>query len=319
MYASCTCTQQTQQTATRHAWLPAHSFSHRPATSRWCPTLLPQALGVRPICFSCKAQAHSRALLLQVLFASTACRMSSFGAARGIRHLMLEMPNPQCGRISSAVSELDQLETLWLKDVAGGATGVQPKTYGALQLSNFPSLRSLKLIGVVPDSISCSDSCELHVGLAVGWSMEHPVWDTVLSRLRSVYLYGWRSPLVALPSILLKAGNVTSATVMVNQCGTADAPLLLGGSLAHVEELVMHCLEVHAIMPARVTWRDVYVAATHLNLRFKAVESFGEAIPAFCFRFKEVQVCSPEPSPCLSWPSQPLLLNPLFAPGFSTL
>ena len=103
-------------------------------------------------------------------------------------------------------------------------------------------------------------------------------------------------PLVALPSILLKAGNLTRADVTVHQCGTATAPLLLGGSLAHVEELVLDCVELHAIVPAHVTWRNVYVAATHLNLRFEAVASFGEAIPAFCFRFNKLQVCYPQPS-----------------------
>ena len=112
--------------------------------------------------------------------------------------------------------------------------------------------------------------------------------------------------LVAMPSILLKAGNLTRAVVTVNQCGTATAPLLLGGSLAHVEELILDCVELHAVVPARVTWRNVYVAATHLNLRFEDVASFGEAIPAFCFRFKELQVCYPQPSTG-SWPSQSLL------------
>ena len=104
---------------------------------------------------------------------------------------------------------------------------------------------------------------------------------------------GYCRELVAVPSILLEAGNLKRAIVDVRQCGTATAPLLLGGCLAHVEELVLDCVELHAVVPAHVTWRNVYMAATHLNLRFEAVAPFGEVIPAFCFRFKELQVCYP--------------------------
>ena len=71
-------------------------------------------------------------LLLQVLFAN-ARRLSSFGAARGIKHLMLQIPNPHCGHLSSAMSGLEQLETLWLADNVG--LRCQPQTSGALQLS----------------------------------------------------------------------------------------------------------------------------------------------------------------------------------------
>ena len=237
-------------------------------------------------------QAHRRAPLLQVLFASVG-EIRTFGAARGIKHLVLHMHNPHCGHLSAAVSVLEQLQTLWL---AADGGEVQRQTPGALRLSALKSLRSLVLTYVVPESISCSDSCELHLALADGWSTEHPVWDTVLSRLRTVTLSRRSPALVALPSILLKAGNLTKAVVKVDQCGTATAPLLLGGHLAHVEELVLHCRELHVIVPASVNWRNVFVAATHLNVRFEAVASFGEVIPAFCFLFKTLQVCYPKAS-----------------------
>ena len=235
-------------------------------------------------------QAYQHAPILQVLFASGA-HISSFGAARGIRHLVLQMRDLHCGHFSAAVSVLEQLETLWLADATGG--GVQPHTSGALQLFALKSLRSLALACVVPESISCNDSCELHLELHTGWSMEHPVWDMVLPRLRTVRLSA--TDLVALPSILLNAGNLTRAKVNVNQCGTSAAPLLLGGSLAHVEELMLLCREVHAVVPAHVTWRNFLVAATHMDLRFEAVASFGEAIPAFCFVFTTLQVRYPQP------------------------
>jgi hypothetical protein len=203
---------------------------------------------------------------------------------------MLQISNLRCGHISAAIQSIEHLETLSLADFEAGFEG-----FGALQLSAHQSLRSLSLISVVPESISCNDSCELHVKLHVE-SMEHPVWDTVLSRLRSVTLFGHSPDVGALPSILLKAGNLFKADLRLDQLGTATAPLLLGGSLARVEELVLDCVELHAVVPAHVTWRNIYVAATHLNLHFEAVASFGEAIPAFCVRFNTLQACYPQPS-----------------------
>ena len=236
-------------------------------------------------------EAYYHALPPQVSFAELA-GIDGFSCARGIKHLALRTLNPHCGQISSAMSELEQLETLWLCDWGG-----MSEASGGLQLSGLRSLRSLVLCWIVPESISCSDRCELHVELGI-YSMEHAVWDTVLPRVRSVTLleFSFRPALVALPSILLKAGNLSKADVRVQQCGTASAPLLLGGSLAHVEELVLDCVKLHAIVPAGVTWRTVYVAATEMNLRFEAVAPFGEAIPAFCFRFNKLQVCYAQPS-----------------------
>ena len=281
-----------------------------PACAAACSHLLTQASNVQVLLHSAatstwgeaslhltQVQADRPALIVQVLFVTSARRMSSFGAARGIKHLILQMPNPQFSRLSPALSVLDQLLTLRLSNNVGFKD--QPHTSGALQLSALHSLRSLVLSGVVPTTISCSDSCELHVVLQVGWSMEHPFWDTVMSRLRSVILSGCSPALVALPSILLNAGNLTRATLRVHQCGTATAPLLLGGSLARLEKLILDCVEVHAIVPARVTWRYVHVVAAHLNLQFEDVASFGAAIPAFCFLFNTLQVRYPQPSPYL--------------------
>ena len=252
--------------------------------------LLQKALEVNTTLFLMGLPANQRAPVLQVLFANGDL-ISTFGAARGIKHLVLQMRNPHCGHLSAAMSVLEQLQTLWLASNGGE---VQQQT-GALRLSALKSLQSLALKFIVPESISCNDSCELHVELKFVWSMEHPVWDTVLSRLRTVQLFGGSTDLVALPSILLKAGNLTRAVVTVNQCGTATTPVPLGGHLAHVEELVLHGKEVHAVVPAHVTWRNLLVAATHMDLRFEAVASFGKAIPAFCFVFKTLQVRYPQP------------------------
>ena len=226
----------------------------------------------------------------QVLFGVLA-RQSGLVCAKGIKHLDLMMSDPDCDRLSSAVSGLEQLETLCLIDL-----GRASEACGALQLSALCNLQRLKLKYIVPESISCSDSCELHVDLDVGWSLRHPVWDTVLPRLRSVTINSYSRKLAVLPSILLKAGNLFKADVRVQRCGKATAPVLLGGSLAHVDDLVLSCVELHAVVPAHVTWCNVYLAATHLNLRFEAVAPFGEVIPAFCFLFKELQVCYPQPS-----------------------
>ena len=237
-------------------------------------------------------QTDSHALPPQVLYANVAC-LNLVGCARGIKHLALQIQNPHCGHLSSAICGLQQLETWWLADFEGPQS--EPQTSGALQLYTLQCLRSLALTNVVPEGISCSENCELHVDLELDFrSMEHPVWDTVLPHVRSVTLFGLSPALVALPSILCKAGKLMKADVVVDYCGMAHAPLLLDGSLAHVEELVMRCRELHAIVPAHVTWRNIYVAATHLNLRFEAVAPFGEAIPAFCFRFKELKVCYPQ-------------------------
>lgn len=246
----------------------SHTGQQRPGGVLIC---INKRLGLRPFCSSWEVQALRSACLLQVLSA-TGFHISSFGAAWGIKHLALQIPNPHCGHISAAMSGLEQLETLWLATV-----DEMPIVTEALQLCALQSLRSLALASAVPESISCSDSCELHLDLD-NKSMEHaahPVWETVLPHLRSVALNGYSHELVVPPSVLLKAGNLCRADVTLRRCGTANAPLLLAGSLAHVDTLVISCGELHAIVPAHVTWRNVHMAAKDLNLRFEAVTSLG--------------------------------------------
>ena len=67
---------------------------------------------------------------LQVLFADVIC-LDSFGAARGIQHLMLQTPYLRCDRLSSSLSALEQLQTLWVKDTVAS----RQHTCGALHLT----------------------------------------------------------------------------------------------------------------------------------------------------------------------------------------
>ena len=94
---------------------------------------------------------------LQVLIASV-IRLESFGAARGIKHLVLETPYVQRGRLSPILSVLEQLQILYLDDPDTGQ-----QTCGALHLTALQSLRSVVLDGIVPASIQLPESCELHV------------------------------------------------------------------------------------------------------------------------------------------------------------
>ena len=57
---------------------------------------------------SCTSSHHVQVLTADVV------RLDSFGAARGIKHLMLTVPRVDCGRLSSSLSVLEQLQTLWV-------------------------------------------------------------------------------------------------------------------------------------------------------------------------------------------------------------
>ena len=203
---------------------------------------------------------------VQVLYASVG-HLDSFGRALGIKHLILQAAKIRCERLSPTLSVLQQLQTLELENYE------QPlaQTSGALHLTALPDLWSVALCKIVPESITLNKSCELHVKQCTQWGVEHSVWDTVAPLLRSVSVSPSNPDVMsALPSILLRAGNLVKASVKVDCIGTAAAPLQLNGALAHVKELVVHCLDLYAIVPARVAWRNVFLSAENvLDLRLK--------------------------------------------------
>ena len=257
---------------------------------------------------------------MQVLSADV-MHIDSFGAARGIKHLMLEVPHIDCGRLSSSLSVLEQLQTLCIHVTEMP----ERETAGPLDLAALRSLRYVGLDLLVPESIKLGDTCELSVSQYQGWKMEHPVWVTVLPHLRSVTLEDDEHVLVGLPSFLTGARALVKASLSVAEVGNAAVPVHLHGALARVEELVVDCLNLHAVVPAHFAWRNITLAARNiLDLRFEAVMSFAEAAPAFCFRYNNLQVsCSLAelgvcPSlaclllrvQCFSWPPQgPYLLE----------
>lgn len=226
---------------------------------------------------------------LQVLSA-TIVHLDSFSAPRGIKHLILEVPEVHCGRLSSSLSVLEQLQTLWV----AVSEVLEEHTAGALELSSLRALRRLRLDDFVPDSIRLGDLCELSVTQRDAWSVQHRVWDTVLPHLREVLLEDSCHDLMDLPSVLLKADNLVRADLVVDNIGTAAEPVQLHGALARVEDLFLHCTDLHAIVPANVAWRFVRLTAQNeLHLRFEAVLSFAAVIPAFRFRYRTWQVCCP--------------------------
>ena len=235
---------------------------------------------------------------LQVLYANVA-RLDTLGRARGIRHLMLDIPDVECTALSSTLSVLGQLQTLWLSSHQW-----KPPTAGrTLQLKALLGLKSLALDGLVPDSIHLNGSCELHVSQWGLVNISHTVWDTVLPHLRSVTLRDDGYEMTSLPSILRNASNLTRAAIHVRDVGTSGAPLLLDGALAGVVDLSVLCTGgLHAVVPADVTWRHVSLNAFNtLALRFEDLLSFAEGAPAFCFSWGHLgsQVC-PDPVGILS-------------------
>ena len=226
---------------------------------------------------------------MQVLCANVV-HLDSFGRARRIKHLLLEIPVIHCGRLSTALAVLEQLQTLWLNDLKRPV----PRTPGALQLDALIALQTVALEGLVPESIQLIEGCELHITQHDQSCIEDAVWDTVLPHLRSVWLSDGSAVIAALPSCLLKAGNLTRASLLVQRFGTAAAPVPLGGTLAQVDALVVQCKDLHVIVPAVVAWRDVSLAASNLlDLKFKDVASFGSEIPKLCLRYGMLLVCCP--------------------------
>ena len=167
-------------------------------------------------------------------------------------------------------------------------------TPGALQLDALTALRTVALDGLVPESIQLMEGCELHITQHSQSCIEDAVWDTVLPHLRSVWLSDSCAVITALPSCLLRAGNLTRASLLVHSFGTAAAPVPLDGALAQVDGLVVQCKDLHATVPADVAWRSVSLAASNmLDLRFEDVASFGSKIPMLCLRYGILPVCCP--------------------------
>ena len=183
-----------------------------------------------------------------------------------------ESPGLHCGRLSTALAALEQLQTLWLN-----YKGPEPQTPGALQLDALTALRTVALEGLVPESIQHEEGCELHITQHSYQCIEDAVWDTVLPHLRSVWVSDSGAVVTALPSCLLKAEKLTRASLRVHCFGTTAAPVPLDGALAQVDALVVQCKDLHATVPADVAWRSVSLAASNmLDLRFEDVASFRE-------------------------------------------
>ena len=114
---------------------------------------------------------------MQVLSADVV-RINSFGAARGIKHLMLELLQLDCSRLSLSLAVLEQLQTLCVSVLKRP----ERQTAGALELTELQALRSVRLVELLPESIELGDSCELHVVTHNDClKIEHPVWDTVFA------------------------------------------------------------------------------------------------------------------------------------------
>ena len=201
---------------------------------------------------------------------------------------MLTVPEVNCSRLSSALSVLEQLKTLCISV----AKTPEQQVSGALELTALKALRSVRLDELLPESTTLGDRCELHlVTHSDGLKIVHPVWDTVLPHLRSLLLDDNSSALMGMPNVFYKAENLVKATLWVNHIGTASVPVKLHGALARVEELHVQCRDLHAIVPSDVAWRNINLTVRNvLDLRFEAVLSFAETIPAFCFRYRHLEV-----------------------------
>ena len=228
-----------------------------------------------------------------MLNAKVTC-LDIFGAARELRHLVLDTSRLDSNCLSAGLSVLERLQTLW---IGQSGSSEQQITSGALHLSALHSLESLVLENYVPSTMQLAESCKLHVVLFSLSAAEHAVWGTVLPHLRSVVLNGKGHELQALPSCLLNASNLAAVRIRVERFGTAAAPLQLHGALAHVEELNVLCTDLHAVVPSGVSWHDVdFSARGVLDIRAEALSSFADATPALCFRYHSLQVRCPLPS-----------------------
>ena len=211
---------------------------------------------------------------------------------------MLDIPDVDCTALSSTLSVLEQLQTLWLYShrwqLPTAAAERPAVPAGTLQLKALLGLRTLGLDGLVPDSIQLNaSSCELHLTQVGLHNIRHTVWDTILPHVRSVTLRDdsdGEGVLTSLPSVLRNACNLMRADMYVRGLGTCGAPLLLDGALARVVDLCVFCTgDLHATVPADVAWRHVSLAALNtLTLRFGDLPSFADGAPAFCFNYRHL-------------------------------
>lgn len=217
----------------------------------------------------------------QVLNAHVNC-LDVLGAARGIRHLLLDSPCVLGKNLSASLSVLEQLQTLSLVNVTN-LGDEQQRASGALHLTALRNLQSVALDQIVPHSIQLPKSCELHIVQRSPWRAEHMVWDTMLPHLRSVVLYIDNHQMSVVPSCLLNAGSLALALVLVDTFGTAAAPLLHVWRTLSCTAIACMLLCPWTLLGATLIWQPGYcwICASKLSrLLWRPSRPFASATTA---------------------------------------
>ena len=208
-----------------------------------------------------------------------------------LKHLQLHLQDSLCD-VARCLGSLTNLQTLYIgQDTEYRDFSLQePRPY--IGLAGLTQLRSVKLDGVVPGSLTLPQGAELHLLLYTVEDAQQEIWQHLAPALRSVQIldidYGDISEFSQLPRVLLEAPRLSSIELDVEKLGTLATPIVLCGAFLRVERLMLNSSELCIRVPAgRLPWRFAkFIASQTLDICFDDPGNFLDSCPAFSFTYR---------------------------------
>lgn len=209
-----------------------------------------------------------------------------------LKHLQLHLQGSLCD-VARCLGSLTNLQTLYIgqgTEYLGDFALHELRPY--IGLAGLTQLRSVKLDGVVPGSLTLPQGAELHLLLHTVEDAHQDIWQHLAPALRSVHIcdieYGDIEEFSQLPRFLLDAPGLKSIELEVEKLGTLATPIVLCGAFLRVERLMLNSSELCIRVPAgRLPWRFAkFIASQTLDICFDDPGNFLDSCPAFSFTYR---------------------------------
>lgn len=256
----------------------------------------------------------TQAINLNVLVASVNIKQW-FPPVANLKHIVLEFPLNDSGKLCGALCSAAALQTLCLGNSKSNLAG---KSVSHLILDKLPLLKVLALKGFHPTKLVIPKKCRMHLSGIENFNLvTQKEWKGCLSNLQSVggYLM-MQSGCGAMEHLLSKqlrpARNVTAMQIRcyteVHYEGSAQKDMLKG--IEHLKKVAFTGGDVEFCLPANVRWQVVTFEASKLILHFEDVNKFVKAVPKFGATFKSMRntwmadLCAVLAAQGISWATQ---------------
>ena len=209
-----------------------------------------------------------------------------------LKHLQLQLEGSLCD-VARCLGSLTNLQTLCIgHDTEFSAPLALHEVRPFFALAGLTQLRSVKLDGVVPGSLTLPQGAELHLLLYTVKDAQQEIWQSLAPALRSVQIrdncYGGIGNFSQLPRFLLEAPELKSIFLDVETLGTLATPIVLCDAFLRVERLMLKSPELCIRVPAgRLPWRFAkFFASQTLDICFDDPGTFLGSCPAFSFTYQ---------------------------------